>query len=83
VRLALALGASLLVAGVAGLIIAPEYAPGVMPSNGLPGSIATTGSSTSYDAIRIASWACLIVGGLSALFGLSVSLRRPQGFPGI
>jgi hypothetical protein len=33
-------------------------------------------SPTLYNAVLVASFACLIVGTLSALYGLSVSVRR-------
>lgn len=83
-RTGLIVGAIILIAGVAGLIVASDHAPQIALVHsacviGGPCPVHRVGGwpRTTYDAARIASFACLIVGAISALYGLSISVRRP------
>jgi hypothetical protein len=83
-------GAVLLIASVAGFIIVPEHAPGVAQVGrdrfGNCQAIGETGNTchyvatglahTLYDALRIATWALVIVGVLLTTIGLIGLARR-------
>lgn len=80
----IALGAVLLIAGVAGLIIVPEHKP--LDGSGQPSlaetlnpfteaSGSTQWSQTLYDVLRIATWAVLIVGAITLVVGLITYAR--------
>lgn len=88
---AVAVGAVLLVGAVAGFIVVPEHKPGsyvarqgpTLPlecatGGGVPANCVAAGlSRTAYDALRIVTWALLIVGGLLVAMGL-IRYARPE-----
>jgi hypothetical protein len=78
-KVALALGAVLLIVGAAGSVIVPEHAPQLCTPLIRNLQPCSSWSQTAYDAGRIATKAALILGALLALYGLSVSVRRSQG----
>jgi hypothetical protein len=86
---AIAVGAVLLIAAAAGFIIVPEHAPSLTLGYSCPtrapgvtneGLCVHQGlSQTVYDALRIATWAALILGVLVAATGLIWTARaRPE-----
>ena len=82
----------LLITAAAGFVVVPEHAPSVIYDGlhcshaGARGFTATGGcpvhhglSRTAYDALRIATWAALILGVLAAAIGLIRMARaRPE-----
>jgi hypothetical protein len=80
IRLAL-LGAALIVAGIAALIIASDHHPvsAFDPSRFfVPVRAAAAWSRTAYDAVRMGGWALVVVGALVVALVLvrEVRLRR-------
>jgi hypothetical protein len=83
---AVALGAVVLIAAVAGFIIVPEHEPGIASSYtclnslafSLPPGCHTGLSRAAYDGLRIGTWAVLIVGVLLVAMGL-IRYARPGG----
>ena len=76
---AVATGAALLIAAVAGFVVVPEHAPQfVCAGFGEPtGNQCAGWSRTAYDVARIATWALAIVGALLATMGL-IRYARPE-----
>ena len=77
----IALGAVFLIAAVVGFVVVPEHAPQFFDEpSGCIGAfchLVNLGwSRTLYDALRIATWAVLIVGVLVVIVGLIGYARR-------
>ena len=77
---AVATGAALLIAAVAGFVVVPEHAPQFVC--GGFGEVTSSDqcagwSRTAYDVAKIATWALLIVGALLVVMGL-IRYARPE-----
>jgi hypothetical protein len=73
----IAVGAVLLIAAVVGFVVLPEHQPGCVGSGAYCGYLASPPSQPLYDALRITTWALLIVGALAVVLGLIRYARRP------
>jgi hypothetical protein len=82
-----ALGGLLVIAGIAGLVIASAHGPylevasntgGFNPRGGFDTTVVYDWSRTTLEAIRIAGWGSIVVGLVVLAFALVREIRAPR-----